>query len=165
MVKINNSFSFEKLSEKESNNLITKLELMYNCSLNELQGFYFYIASKGKVYISSINIDKQKIERVNSIGMYFGTFHDNNRFRLSLEGSRFIKPKKNYVIINENTLKSYLSAENLFKDEAEIIDYSQDCPFLIVVHNSENLGCISVKDNMLLNYLPKSRKLDFNKVY
>lgn len=155
----------DKLKKSIVNNLIDNLSSFYDCDLEFLKGYNFYVRSRGKVYMTQFDINSLDIERINSFGLYFGTFHDDERFRLSIEGSKFVKPKKNFVEIDENTLKSYLAGENLFKDEVKNISWEDRCPFLIVICGDENLGCTNIKDDMLLNYVSKGRKLDFNKVF
>lgn len=167
-MKINNSNSFlpNKLSQRDKINLIEKLEFFYDSELSILKEYNFYYnENTKKIHISKINLSELEITRFSGVGIYFGVFHDSNRFRLSLEGSKFIKPKRNFIKINQESLNSYLAAENLFKDEVKEISWEDKCPFLIVIYENENLGSISVKDDYLLNYLPKSRKLDFNKLF
>lgn len=153
------------IKRSEVKSLIEKLSDFYGYDLEFLKSYNFYLRNNGKVYITRIDINSSNIDRINSFGLYFGTFHDEERFRLSFEGSRFIKPTKNYVKLNDVSFKSYITAENLFRDEVEEINWEDHCPFLIVIYNEENLGCVSPKDKMFLNYLAKSRKLDHNRVF
>ena len=90
--------------------------------------------------------------------------HDNERLRLSLEGSQLIKPKNNYIKIDQRTLKSYLAGENLFINEINEVN-NNSSPFLIVIYENTNLGCVNIKNDKILNYMPKSRRLCFNKVF
>lgn len=159
------TFNYTSIKKNEITELILKLSSFYGCNLEFLKEYYFYVNNKGKVHISKINVNELNLNRINSIGVYFGTYHDDNRFRLSLEGTKFIKPSKNYLILNQKSLNTYLSGENLFKEEVEKIDSSDNCPFLIVQYKNENLGCMNIKDNMLLTYMSKTRKLDFNKLF
>ena len=162
-----NLFFLQSIKKSEVKELINDLSKDYEDNLDFLNEFNFYSNSKGKTFISKINLANINIERINAIGIYFGTFHDEKRFRLSIEGSRLINPKNNFIKITKEQLKNYLAAENLFIDEIETIKESGTCPFLIVKHENEKLGCVSIKkqNNLLLNYVPKSRKLDFNKVF
>lgn len=157
--------AFEKLKRATVRELIERLSFIYDCKTEHLLKYHFYTTNKDKVYISTVDVKNLDLKRINAIGMYFGTFHDNDRFRLSLEGSKLLKPKKNKIILNEKSFKSYIEGENLFRDEVEGLDLENNAPFLIVEYNGENLGSMSVKDDILLTYLPKSRKLDYNKVF
>lgn len=159
-------FSYTLMKQSQIRELITKLSIYYGEEdLEFLKKYNFYLNNKGKVQISKINLNELNIEKINLVGLYFGTYHDENRFRLSIEGSKFLKPKKNYIKLNAKSLNTYLSGENLFKDEVDEINIQDNCPFLIVQYENENIGCMNLKDNVLLTYLSKTRKLDFNKLF
>ena len=155
----------DKIKKSLVNFLIDTLSLTYGADLSFLKKYHFYIRSKGKVYISSIDISQTNLKRINSVGLYFGTFHDDERFRLSIEGSMLVSPTKNFITINSNSLKSYLSGENLFEKEAKKNNSEEKASFYIVRHNNTSIGCVSLKDGYYLNYVSKGRKLDFNKVF
>lgn len=159
-------FDHKPLKTSQVRELIEKLELFYGCNLDSLKNQKFFISEKKKkVYLSNFDFQELDFKRVSGHGLYFGTFHDGNRFRLSIEGTRFITPKKNFVLIDEDNLKSYVTGENLFKDEVKEVSWQDKCPFLIVRHGDENLGCVNLKDDILISYMPKSRRLDFNKIF
>lgn len=167
----------QKIKKNQIKELLDKLALYHGCSTEHLKSKFFYRTNKGKVYISGHNINLNEenklskvegpyFDRLNSIGMYFGTYHDDLRFRLSIEGTQLIKPTKNFILLkDENALRAYISAENIVKEEVEIFDHSNFCPFLIVRYGSKNLGSVSPKDGIYLNYVPKSRKLEHSKVF
>ncbi|NCC70890.1 hypothetical protein EOM09_04875 [bacterium] len=109
-------------------------------------------------------MDLENIKRINGLGIYFGTFHDELRFRLSIEGSQLLNVEKNYISIGDRAFKSYVAGENLFLNEIdEIVDNGAN--FLVVKYDNENIACVSRKNDEFLNYVSKSRKLDFNKVF
>lgn len=154
------------MKKSEVRELIDKLAFFYDCDLNFLKSYKFYFnESRGKVYISNANIENLNLRKISGKGLYFGTLHDNDRFRLSIEGSHFISPKKNFVKIDNEKLKSYLSGENLFKEEIIELNWQDKCPFLIVIYDGESLGCVNVKGDELISYVPKSRRLSFNKLF
>jgi len=159
------AFNYSAMKQSQIKELIEKLTSYYGTNLNFLKEYHFYINNKNKVQISKINLNDLNLQRINLIGLYFGAYHDDNRFRLSLEGSKLINPTKNYILLNIKSLNSFISGENLFKEEVEKIDFENNCPFLIVRYEDENFGCMNIKDNMLITYLPKTRKLDFNKLF
>ncbi|MCA9459099.1 MAG: hypothetical protein KC550_00965 [Nanoarchaeota archaeon] len=155
----------EKLKKSQVKELIDRLSFFYSCDLEFLKAYNYYLNKGGKLYLSKVDIQNLEVDRINSVGLYFGTIHDNERFRLSIEGSKFINPKRNFIKLNENSFKSYITGENLFKEEVETISWEDQCPFLIVIYDDENLGSANVKDKTILCYVPKSRKLDYNKVF
>ncbi|MEC8220892.1 MAG: hypothetical protein VX028_02365 [Nanoarchaeota archaeon] len=172
-----NNFSILKLKKNQVKHLLETLSTYYQCETKELNSKYFYTTPKGKVYICEENIavleNQQNIHpneitfpRINSIGMYFGTYHDEERFRLSIEGSALLDPKANFIELkDENALKSYISAENITKEEVSNYDHSNHCPFLIVRYNGNSIGSVSPKEGMFINYVPKSRKLEYSKLF
>jgi NOL1/NOP2/fmu family ribosome biogenesis protein len=154
------------LNSKKKENFILKLESYYNCNLDNLRKFYFYLNEKtNKINIANFNINELDLNRINNFGIYFGTYHNNERFRLSLEGSKFINPKNNFIKLNEKGFKNYIAGENITLDEVEKFNWQDNCPFLIVLYNDDKLGSMNKKDDMFLTYLPKSRKLDYGKVF
>lgn len=158
--------NFTKLDSKKKAELIENLKNDYGCETDFLNDYEFYLTSKDKVQISKVNLDNENIERINSLGVYFGVFPNETRFRLSLEGSKFLKPTKNIIELNDKQiLSSYLSAENLFDTEVKEIEFTDNVPFKIVQFEGENLGTVSHKEKEFLNYIPKSRKLDYNKLF
>ena len=160
------NITYTKFNNSKKKEFIEKLSQYYGADLKILEKHQFYMNERNKkLYILSCNVDSLEFKNLSGFGLYFGTFHDNDRFRVSIEGSKYIKPTKNFVKINEKNLSSYLSGETLFKKEVEEIDWQDKCPFLIVVYEEEQLGCISPKQDQLLNYVPKSRRLHFNKLY
>lgn len=158
--------SFTKLEKQEKKKLIFSLEDGYNCELKELFEYNYYVTSKDKVYISSVDPTQLPLNSINSIGLYFGTFHSKDKFRLSIEGTKFVKPKKNYIILKDSkALASYLAAENLFEEDIAEKNIQTGTPYIIVLYNNQQMGCVSNKENYYLTYMPKSRKLDYNKVF
>lgn len=163
--KLTNFPNIEKLSDKQIQKIIELLEQYYLCSCSLLKKYSFYLMGDRKIYIYSgkeiIDINK----RINSIGLYFISIHKNFRLRLSTEGVNFIKQKMNYVVLNEKSFMTFINGENLFIEEVKKIVSNDKSPFLIVKYKNQNLGCVSKKDNLLISYIPKSRKLDYNKLF
>jgi ribosome biogenesis protein Nip4 len=158
--------NMKKLRKQEISELINILSDAYNCDLEFIRKYYFYVNPKGKIYISNVDIVNFKIvTRISNFGLYFGTLTDDGKVRLSIEGTSFINPKKNYVKLKKEVLASYLAAENLFEEDIEEKNVDNSYPFLIVIFEGDNLGCVSKKEKYYINYLSKSRKLDYNKVF
>ena len=165
-IKTEGRFQITKFDSKQKEQLMKKLRCYYGDDLEKLKNFYFYFNPRTeKIFVSKIDLEKISINKITGIGLYFGTFHSNDRFRLSIEGSKFVIPKKNFIEIDFEKLKSYLTGENLFQEEVKIENLEKNCPFYIVKYKNENIGCVSLKENIFLNYIPKSRRLDFNKLF
>ena len=154
-----------KLSSKLKKKIICDLEKNYECNLNFLFSYNFYIQKNSKISISKIDLNNIDLESLNlrkiiNIGIYFGKILDekNFRFRLSLYGTKLINQKNNYVVLDDLNFSKYLLRENLFEDEIFKIVQNEKSEFLIVKYSNKNYGVISKKNNMYLNYLPKERR-------
>lgn len=118
--------------------------------------YVFLINNKNKVFIVNkdlTNIDLNKI-RINSIGLYIAEFR-NDEVRLSIEGSQIIgvKSEKNVVELNEKEARLWLKGNDLDKEvKAE--------GFVILKCGNDYLGCGKVKENRILNFVPKTRRLN-----
>ena len=136
---------------KEILNLIEKqwgLKLKLDCA--------FLRNNKNRVFIVNENISKIDLSklRINSLGMYFCEI-DRIGIRLSIEGSQIVGPKttKNIVEINEKQTKQWLKGEDL---EIEG-NYSG---FVILKHKNYFLGNGKFKENKVLNYISKARRIN-----
>lgn len=160
-----NNFHYLLIDESYKILLIETISNIYEVNLDHLLDYYFYINNKGKVYISKIDVDSLKIKRVNGVGLYFGTINDNGIFRPSIEGSDIIKPNSNYAILKEERINSYLAGESLFLEDVELFKGDVNCVYYILVWNDYYLGAISLGDKEIFNYVPKSRRVVFNKMF
>jgi len=161
-------FDNKILTKKEKNEMLNSISSYYDFNIEILEKYYFSInPNTRKVYISNFNLENSelKLPKINSHGMYFASIHDNKRVRLSIEGSKLIKPNKNYIKLDKENLKSYVSGEDLFTKEIKDINYDKKSPFLIVIYENENIGCVNLKNDIFMNYVPKSRRLEFNRIF
>lgn len=118
--------------------------------------YAFLINNKNKVFIANkdvVGIDLSKI-RINSIGLYIAEFK-NNEVRLSIDGSQIIgqKAKKNIIELNEKEAREWLKGNDI-NHETKVQG------FVILKHNNDYLGSGKVKDNRILNFVPKTRRLN-----
>ena len=143
------------LNSKETKEILKLIEGQWGAELK--LDFTFAKNSKNRVFI--VNKDINKIDfsklRINSVGMYFCDLE--NEIRLSIEGSQIIGPKavKNVVEINEEQTKQWLKGEDL-----EIEDKGNYHGFVIIKHENDFLGSGKFKDNRILNYVSKSRRIN-----
>lgn len=91
--------------------------------------------------------------RINNMGLYFGQKMIDG-IRLSIEGSQIIGPKakKNVLELTEKQTKQWLKGEDIEVD-TELDGY------VILKSDKDFLGTGKVKQNKILNYIPKSRRL------
>ena len=160
-----------KLNESKKNKILKNLEKNYKCDILELKKYNFYIQKSFKVFISKIDLNLINLENLNlrkivNIGLYFGRVLDDKfeRFRLSIYGTQMIIPKNNYIVLDRKFFEKYLARENLFESEIKQIKKDDFCEFLIVSYDKKNYGVVSKKQEMYLNYIPKERKIEYNKL-
>ena len=142
------------LERKNKKNFLELLKKQFG--FEDKLDYTFLINNKNKIFIvnkdiANINLDKI---RINSIGLYIAEFR-NNEVRLSIEGSQLIGPKskKNIIELNEKQAREWLKGNDLEKEtKAE--------GFVILKHNNDYLGSGKVKENTILNFVPKTRRLN-----
>lgn len=100
----------------------------------------------------NIAISKLKID---SIGMYFATINATE-FRLSIEGSQIVGKvaKKNVFEISKGLAKEWMQGKDI-----EINVPAEDGAFVILKNGSDYLGCGKYKQNLILNFVPKTRRV------
>lgn len=145
------------LNSKEIKQILKLIENQWNAKLK--LDHAFLKNNKNRVFI--VNKDISKIDlsklRINSIGMYFCETR-NNEIRLSIEGSQLVGPKssKNIIEIDEEQTKQWLKGEDLEIKE------NNHSGFLIIKHNNYFLGTGRFKNNKILNYVSKSRRINIS---
>ena len=117
---------------------------------------YFFVKNNNnKIFIVSRKISEIEFERlrINSLGLYLGELAKDG-FRLSIEGSQIIGPsaKKNIADINNDELRKWLKGEDLEKETAAE-------GYAILRHEGDFVGCGKVKENKILNFVPKARRV------
>ena len=146
------------LNKKEIKQILKLIENQWNVKLNP--DYAFLRNNKNRIFIINKDIEKIELERlrINSIGIYFCEI--DNGIRLSIEGSQIIGPKasKNIAEITEEQVKQWLKGEDLEIENKEN-NYSG---FLIIKHNNDFLGTGKYKENKILNYVGKSRRINVN---
>lgn len=115
----------------------------------------FLESKDGDIFLISRDIERLDIERlrIDSLGLYFGQMR-NDEFRLSIEGSQMVGKiaAKNIIEISDDQLKLWMAGENL-ETKQESRGYQ------IIKHNSDFLSCGKYKDGMILNFVPKARRI------
>jgi len=141
------------LSKKEAKNIKQMLEEQWQYS-GDLD-YVFLMNRKKKLYIAKkevFDIDDTKL-RVDSLGMYFGAI-DKGGLRLSIEGSQMVGPKSNKDILDLNRPQKDMWIRGI------VIQLKHaDTGYVLIRYNDDFTGCGKVKNNELLNYYSKSRKI------
>ena len=141
---------YKILDKKQVKQLLARLEKQFNIKLN--LDYIFLKNNKGKIFIinkkfSKLDINKLKI---NKVGLYFAK-EEKGGLRLSIEGSLLLKNSKNTLELNEKQMYDYMKGLELAIKEKD--------GNYILKHKDIFLGSSKIKNNTLLNYIPKSRRI------
>lgn len=147
------------LNRKKVKEIVAMLQKQFNCSLDP-EGYAFAISEKDKIYIVKKDIGRIGFEnlKVNSLGIYFCEIR-NNEIRLSIEGSQIIgkTADKNIIEISTKTAREWLSGKDIELDTEDVKDKKG---FVILKCGKDFLGCGKLKNNIILNYVPKIRRMN-----
>ncbi len=143
------------LNKKQIKEILNIINQQFNTSNLELD--YAFLKNKeDKIFIVNKEIGKIDLTklRINSMGLYFGQI-TNNSIRLSVEGSQLIgkKSSKNVLELNKEQIEEWLKGNNL-KIDTNLKN------FVLIKYKDDFFGTGQVKDNILINYLPKERRLN-----
>lgn len=153
--------NLKPLNKKAIKEILKKIKKQFSTDSFSLDHI-FYMSSDKKIFIISKKIAEVDLSvfNINNIGLYFGTI-ENDGFRLSIEGSQIIAKlaKKNILEINRSDLLKWYQGENillnsLYKNEYVILKYKNDI-----------LGCGKIKNNSILNYVDKGRRIKSPNAY
>lgn len=132
-----------------------KKKLLEQFGFEKELNYAFHITDKNKIYIVNRDIDRVNMDflRLQSVGLYFCEDY-GNELRLSIEGSQIVGPHatKNVVELDKSQSRNWLKGFDLEIEGS----YKQ---FVIIKAGDEYLGCGKLKDNRLLNYVPKERRI------
>lgn len=141
------------LKRKQHKELVASLNAQWECEL-DFGDYAFVLTPKEKVFLANKEIFEVDLSslRVNSIGMYFAEV--KKELRLSIEGAQLVGPyaTQNVVDLSDEQLQQWFKGDD-FPFEGEFTG------FVILRHNEDYVGCTKIKDGMLLNFCPKSRRL------
>ena len=141
---------YKKLSSKERKLFLKALEKQFG--FREPIRYDLFIR-KDKIYamckeFSSANL---KNLNINSIGLYIAK-KEKNRIRFSIEGSQIIGSKSTKNIFEVTSPEDWLQGKDI--ENKSILKN-----FVLIKYKNDFLGCGFCKNDKVLNYIPKSRRL------
>ncbi|MBI4440741.1 hypothetical protein HY639_01095 [Candidatus Woesearchaeota archaeon] len=142
----------EILNKKELKPINAALQKHYGTSL---PGDYVYMLNtRDNLYMVSRAIEDLPLKelRVSSIGLYIGEWL-HGELRLSIEGSQLLGP------LAQRNVADLADADCALWMQGESIHSVGDNGYVIIRHNGDFLGCGRRKDGVLLNYVPKTRRV------
>ena|SRR3989344_3211103 len=141
------------LNKKEGERILNKIREQFG--IKKLDFDYGILQNKdGKIFLISKDVGKIDLSklRINELGLYVARF--DKELRLSMEGSQIFgrHATRNVYEINNEQANSWLQGNDI------------DCEknfegFVIIKHNNDFLGSGKYKDNKILNYIPKERRI------
>lgn len=143
------------LNSKEIKEILSLINQQWD--YNEKPNYAFLRNEKNKIFIANkeiFNLDFSKL-RINSLGLEFATIEKSGEIRLSIEGSQIIgkKAKKNIAELDEKEIKQWLKGEDVEKQ----LDAKG---FQIIKYKNYFCGTGKYKENKILNFVPKERRLN-----
>jgi NOL1/NOP2/fmu family ribosome biogenesis protein len=145
------------LNSKETKYIFTFIREQWGVEdFSFIDNFVFRMGEDNNIYISNrevFDLDFSKL-RIDVLGLYIGQWR-NNEFRFSIEGSQIVGPhaKKNILELSREASREWLKGKDL--------DVQTDCKgFVIVKSGDDFLGCGRIKENRLLNFVPKVRRIN-----
>ncbi len=116
--------------------------------------YAFFKSHKGRIYLITRDIERVSFSTlpIISLGFYFCT-EEKDGYRLSFDGALFIANlvKRNVITLENNQMELWMRGENFpytYGDGYVLVKYGEDC-----------VGCGKVKDNTMVNFVPKSRRV------
>jgi|TARA_B100001971_G_C18108034_1_gene492602 NOL1/NOP2/fmu family ribosome biogenesis protein len=141
------------LNNKEIKQILNLAEKQWEAKLTP--DYVFLKTEKGKIYVVNKSISKLDLGklRINTVGMYFSEAKENE-MRLSIEGSQIVGPKakKNVLELDEHEVKEWMQGNDLEKE-------GNFPGFFIIKHKDDFLGCGKWRNDKVLNYIGKARRV------
>jgi len=141
------------LNKKETERILDRIKEQF--AINNFELNYGMLMNKeGKIFLISKDINKVNLSklRINELGLYIGRL--DKEIRLSIEGSQLFGRYacKNIYEVNEEEASSWMQGNDIpcnkeFKG------------FVIIKFRDNYLGSGKCKDNKILNYVPKERRI------
>jgi NOL1/NOP2/fmu family ribosome biogenesis protein len=143
------------LNNKDAKKELAIIEEYWGCDLKDLLSEHIILkSSKLKLYL--LRRDSVKVEwpqRISQAGLYIASVKDALP-RLSVEGSQLIGPRatKQIMDISTEDADQWIRGTKL-----PVGDEVRGC--LIIRCGTDYMSCGHAKENVLTNYLPKSRRI------
>jgi NOL1/NOP2/fmu family ribosome biogenesis protein len=142
------------LNTKKIKELSSKLTERFGVTFSK--DYLWYVHTKKKdIYLLSKKAKEISLDslRVNNLGLYVANLDNHDIIRLSIEGSQLLGPKatKSVIELDKNQLRTWLRGEDM--------PYEYENGYVIIKSGKDFCGCGRIKDNILLNFVPKGRRI------
>ncbi|MGQ4832815.1 MAG: methyltransferase RsmF C-terminal domain-like protein [Candidatus Asgardarchaeia archaeon] len=145
--------SFERMTKRQRKDILKILK--ENFGFEELP--YILLSSgKRRIWICPPDVAKINFKGlyIHSIGLYFANY-DRGILRLSFDATQVFSKdiKKNIIEVNKEEAEKWMLGESL-----PVRGNLEDNQVVVVKYNNDFLGCGIVKNNRILNHVPKDRR-------
>jgi NOL1/NOP2/fmu family ribosome biogenesis protein len=159
---------FSSMKSKEVKEFVKVLVEQFGINLEirdavDRLNYYFFKNKKDKMYLinkeyGTINYD---IMHITHIGLYFCESNDNS-VRLSIDGAQLFYAKfkdvitKNIFELRDDDVNPWIQGKDI-----DVTSYSLDgySSYVLIIHGEDILGSGVIKSKILLNFVPKARRL------
>lgn len=141
------------LNSKEVRSIKELIKKQWGCDFStELA---WLLSEKDRIYLITRDVEKIDMSklRVDVMGLYFGELK-GDELRLSVEGSQLVGPlaTKGILELDDAEARAWLKGQDFEK--------KTDIPGFVIMKNKDDfLGCGKVKNNRVLNFMPKNRRI------
>ncbi|MFH1209421.1 MAG: hypothetical protein V1663_01395 [archaeon] len=145
------------LNSKEKKQLLNEIEEQYKTSKLYLD-YVFLKNNEGKLFLISNYLKNLKTDdlRINAIGLYFANI--SKGIRLSIEGSQLVGDKaKKFIELNDEQIKDWIRGFDVTLDSIKNMDDLKG--FVLIKNKDDFYGTGFLKDNKILNYVPRERRI------
>ena len=138
------------LNSKETRKIVDKVKEDYG--IKEIDLDYIFVRVKDKLFTASNDFNKLSTERIHNFGLFFARIVDGG-MKLSIEGSQMIGnyATKNVAEIDFENIKKWIAGYDVPVDNGD--------GFVIVKHNKDFFGCGKARDKVLMNSVPRERRI------
>lgn len=145
------------LNSREVKEIMGIIKQQWGADLSDVSDSCGFLEGKdGDIFLISRDVEKLDLQqlRINSLGLYFGQLR-NNELRLSIEGSQIVgkTATKNVAELDDREFKLWLRGEDVEKESSNCSGY------VIIKHNDDFVGCGKCKEEKVLNFVPKARRI------
>ena len=147
---------YKILNKKEKERLLKEITTQYKTKpLTDLLNYGFLKDKENKIYLISRDVNQEFLKISQRVGLYFCKL-EKDGIRLSIEGSQLIKKfltrSSRILELTKKQIELWFKGEN--------IEVSKDLyGWFILVYNKDVIGCGKAKNGILLNFLPKERRI------
>lgn len=141
------------LNKRAQKPINAHLQKQFGVSLD--QRFVYVLSNKSNLYMATRMLDILPLMdmHITTVGLYLGEW-SHGELRLSIEGSQLFGPSATHNVLDlrSDELLLWMKGEEFPKTG----DYTG---YILIRHNTDYLGCGRLKNGILLNYIPKTRRL------